>query len=278
MKHQKRAISLDHPTTPGLMPLEVIALAHSLECDAVSLRMATHPTYPKRQYDLVNDRDMRARIRNEVANRGMFLALGSGFEISPGAKVADLQPSLEALGAMGARALSVVIYDHDKSSHQDRLGELAERSGRLGVRTLVEYFALSGADSLEYTVDLVQKIGGPWIGISADSLHFTRTGTLPEQLASVPSGLIGHAQVNDGPAHMPRDLQMDEARGGRLLPGEGDFDLVGFLRALPADVTIGIEAGSKSRFSQGISMETHAKEAVAATRTLMAKAFGVDRD
>lgn len=278
MKPQKRTISLDHPTTPGLTPLEVIALGHALECDAVSLRMTTHPSYPQHQYDLVNDRGMRMRVRGEVANRGMFLALGSGFVINPGTIVENMQPALDALGEMEARALSVVIYDQDKASHQDRLGELAERSGRLGVRTLVEYFALSGADSLEYTVGLVQKIGGPWIGISADSLHFTRTGTSLEQLASVPFGLIGHAQVNDGPAHMPRELQMDEARGGRLLPGEGEFDLIGFLQALPADVTIGIEAGSKSRFAQGVSMQAHAKEAVAATRRLMAEAFASYRN
>ncbi len=273
MTQPKRLISLDHATTPGLNPLETIRLAHSLGCDAVALRMNTHPSYPGNPYDSVNDPALRRQIRKEVADRGMFVALGSGFEINPGGQVASMQPGLDALADMGARGLSVVVYDKDKSSHLDRIAELAERSGKVGVRTLLEFFALSGLDSLDYTIDIIRKIGSPWVGISADSLHVARTGTTAAQVAAVPRGMIGHAQVNDGPAHMPLDRQMDEARGGRLLPGEGEFDLVGFVRALPPEVPIGVEAGSKARFAQGVTMEDHGRAAIAATRKLISDAL-----
>jgi hypothetical protein len=82
-----------------------------------------------------------------------------------------------------------------------------------------------------------------------------------------------HAQVNDGPAYMPEDKQMDEARGERLLPGEGELDLIGFVRALPPDVPIGLEAGSRSQFARGMTMEECGRAAIAATHYLPALAF-----
>jgi sugar phosphate isomerase/epimerase len=268
-----RKISLDHPTAPGLTPLELISLAGALDCDAVSIRLHTHPSYPNASYNLVNDQAMRARIRAHVADCGLRLALGSGFEIHPATVVSEMQPAIDALADMGADALSVVVYDRDKSRHFDRVADLAERSGAVGVRSLIEYFALSGVDSLAYAIGLLNEIDSRWIGLGADSLHFTRTGTTASELAAVPSSLIGHAQINDGPLHMPLEMQLDEARGGRLLPGEGEFDLIGFVRALPADVTIGIEAGSKKRFESGVSMEEHARAAVAATHRLLTAAL-----
>jgi sugar phosphate isomerase/epimerase len=268
-----RRISLDHATTPGLNPMQTIALAHELGCDAVSLRLRAHPSYPHNPYDLIGDPVERRRIRDDVAARGMFVAVISGFEINPGDRIAVMQPALDAAADLGARGLSVVVYDRDPASHPNRVGELADRSGKLGVRTLLEYFAMSGVDSLPYALDLIAGIGNPTLGISADSLHFTRTGTTAAQLAAVPVGLIGHAQVNDGPWLLPADKQLDEARGNRLLPGEGEFDLVGFLRALPPDVTIGVEAGSRLRFAQGVTMAEHGRAAIAATRRIVRKAF-----
>lgn len=269
----QRLLSLDHATTPGLNPFETLALAQETGCDAVSLRLRAHPSYESNFYDAIADVPLRRRIRDEAAARGLFVAVASGFEIRAGVPVASLQPALEAAAEMGARGLSVVVYDTDKASHADRVGELAERSGKLGVRTLVEFLALSGADSLPYTVDLIRRIGHPTLGISMDSLHVTRTGASLEQVAAVPPGLVGHAQVNDGPAQMPREQQMDEARGERLLPGEGQFDLVGFIRALPPEVPIGVEAGTRSSFARGVSMEDHGRAAVAAMRRVIARAL-----
>jgi sugar phosphate isomerase/epimerase len=269
MNQVKRPLSLDHPTTPGLNPLQTIALAHELGCDAVVLRMRNYPDYQGNPYDAIADAGLRRRIREDVAARGMFVAAANALEIKPGVPVADSQAALEAAADLGARGVSVVVYDQDKSSHPERVADFAERCRKLGLLALIEFLALSGVDSLGYTVELIQQIGNPALGISADSLHFTRTGATTAQLAAVPAGLIVHGQLNDGPAHMPRDKQMDEARGERLLPGEGEFDLVGFVRALPRDIPIGVEAGTRSRFARGVTMEQHGREAVAAMRRII---------
>jgi sugar phosphate isomerase/epimerase len=274
MTEMGRLISLDHATTPGLNPLQTIALAHELGCDAVVLRMRAHPSYPDNPYDIVADGGLRRRIREDATARGLFVALGSGFEINAGVAVSSLQPALEAAADMGARGLSVVVYDKERSTHMDCVGDLAERSRKLGLRTLLEFFALSGVDSLGYTRGLINRIGNPALGISMDALHVARTGASTAEIAAVPPGLIGHAQLNDGPTHLPVDKQVDEARGERLLPGEGEFDLIGFVRALPPTVPIGVEAGSRSQFARGVTMEQHGRAAIEATRRVIARALG----
>jgi sugar phosphate isomerase/epimerase len=268
-----RLLSFDHPTTPGLGPLQVIALAHALECDAVVLRMHNDPRYPHHPYVLSGEAALRRQIREDVAARGMFVAAGCALEIRAGAPVASLQPALEAAADIGARSVTVVNYDTDKSTHADTVGELAERSGKLGLRALLEFFALSGIDSLPYAVDLIRRIDHPALGVSLDSLHFTRTGGTIAQITATPPALIVHAQLNDGPAVQPLDKQMDEAWGNRLLPGDGAFDLTGMVRALPSNVPIGVEAGNTDRFAEGVTMEEHGRAAVAAMRRVVADAL-----
>ena len=269
-----RKISLDHSTTPMLNPAETIRLAHELRCDGVVLRMSTYPGAEK-TYSIIDDAELRRAIRNDLANTGMYLAMASPFEIKPGVKIADMAKALDGAADVGARGLNVVVYDTDKSVHEDKVGELAEEAGKRGLRTLIEFFALSGCDSLDYTVRLIQKLGHPMLGMNADSLHVTRTGATMAQLAAVPRGLIGHAQIDDGPLTLPREMQMDEARGERLLPGEGEFDLIGFVRALPEDVTIGVEAPTTSAFARGVTMEEHGRAAIEATRRVIAQALTV---
>jgi sugar phosphate isomerase/epimerase len=272
MPSTERLLSLDHPTTPALDPVQTIALAHELGCGAVVLRLRNYPDYASNPYDVIADPAMRRRVRDEAAARNIVVAAANALEIRAGAPVAGQQAALEAAADIGARAVSLVVYDLDKASHPERVADFAERAGKLGLRTLLEFFALSGVDSLGYTLDLMAKVGNPSLGISADSLHVARTGTNLAQLAAVPAGLIVHAQLNDGPASLPVERQLDEARGERLLPGEGEFDLVGFIRALPPAVTIGVEAGTRSRFARGVTMEAHGRAAVAAMRRVIAQA------
>jgi sugar phosphate isomerase/epimerase len=235
--------------------------------------MRAHPSYPDNPYNIVADAGLRRRVRDDAAARGLFVALGSGFEINAGLPVSSLQPALEAAADMGARGLSVVVYDKDKSTHVDSVGELAERSEKLGLRALLEFFALSGVDSLPYTLELIERIGNPALGISMDTLHVARTGASIAEVGAVPEGLIVHAQLNDGPAHLATEKQLDEARGERLLPGEGEFELVGFVRALPPSVPIGVEAGSRSQFARGVTMEERGRAAIEATRRVITKAL-----
>jgi len=278
MPECQRLISLDHPTTPGLNPLQTIALAHELGCDAVVLRLRNYPDYQGNPYDVIADRAMRRKIHDEVQARGMFIAAANAFEIRAGTPVSAAQAQLEAAAEIGARGVSVVVYEQDRSKHFDQISEYAELCRKLQLRMLLEFLAVSGVNSLAYTLELIRNVANPALGISADSLHIARTGATAADISAVPAGLIAHAQLNDGPAHVPAEQQMDEARGERLLPGEGSFDLIGLVRALPPDVPIGVEAGSRTRFVSGVTMQDHGRAAVAAMRSVIAQALQLESE
>ena len=56
-----------------------------------------------------------------------------------------------------------------------------------------------------------------------------------------------------------------QARGDRLFPGEGGLDLVGLLRALPADLPLSLEVP----VAQNMTPLERAQRAFAATREML---------
>jgi len=83
---------------------------------------------------------------------------------------------------------------------------------------------------LKGILDLLEAIGADNIGILLDSWHwYTSHGTIDQILRLRGTDVI-YVHINDAPAGMPVDEQIDNVR---CLPGETDvIDIIGFLRAL----------------------------------------------
>ena len=80
-----------------------------------------------------------------------------------------------------------------------------------------------------------------------DAWHFFRSGSSLADLAAVPGDRIFSIQLNDAAATPEPDLNVGMMN--RLLPGDGELDLAGLMRALAAtgtDAFAGIEVFSQS--------------------------------
>ena len=85
--------------------------------------------------------------------------------------------------------------------------------------------------TLPGTLALIEKIGVPSVGLLVDSYHCYTTGIGERELAQLSDAQIVHVHINDA----PRGVGPSGAKDGeRLLPGEGEIDLAGFLRGLRA--------------------------------------------
>ena len=87
----------------------------------------------------------------------------------------------------------------------------------------------------------------------------------------VPGDLIG-AEINDGYLAVPSKFE-DSVVNKRLLPGDGEFDIAGFLRAvwsLGYDGPIGVEV--LNEYIRQWDLRTAATEAMAKTRAVIAAA------
>jgi len=124
-----------------------------------------------------------------------------------------------------------------------RLGEIARLLGEYGVRVGVEWLGphhlrADGANpwgakpfifTMERTQAFIEKMGVPTVGLILDSLHAYTTNLGEPEIASLAASQIVHVHLSD--------VVKGKGRAGarsdqRLLPGDGEVDLAGFLRGL----------------------------------------------
>ncbi|GAA1907061.1 dehydroshikimate dehydratase QsuB [Nocardioides lentus] len=116
----------------------------------------------------------------------------------------------------------------DDAVAADQLGRLADLAAPYGVR--IAYEALAWG---RYVADyrhawrLVQAADRPNLGTCLDSFHILSRGDDPSAIREIDGRKIYFLQLADAPA-LDMDL-LSWSRHHRLFPGEGDFDLVGFL-------------------------------------------------
>lgn len=111
--------------------------------------------------------------------------------------------------------------------------ELGERAAKRGLR--VGYEALCWGRHVNDHRDaweIIRRAGHPNIGLILDSFHTLARKLSPESIRSIPGDKIFFVQMADAPL-----IEMDLlywSRHFRNMPGEGDLDMVGFLRAVMA--------------------------------------------
>ena len=78
----------------------------------------------------------------------------------------------------------------------------------------------------------------------------------------------------EGAGPVPADVDEIRRRAGteRRLPGDGGADLVGLLRALPANGPLSLEIPTRQLLEQGISGEQRARMALQRAKAVLAKA------
>ena len=110
----------------------------------------------------------------------------------------------------------------------DQLGRLADLAAQRGIRIAYEALAWGRfVDDYRHAWRIVQKADRPNLGVCLDSFHILSRGHDPAEIETIPGEKIFFLQLADAPA-----LDMDVlqwSRHHRLFPGEGDFDLTGFL-------------------------------------------------
>jgi 4-hydroxyphenylpyruvate dioxygenase len=124
---------------------------------------------------------------------------------------------------------SDAVADADQLA--DQLATAARRAGDRGVRIAYEALAWGRhVSTWDHSWDVVRRADEPALGLCLDSFHVLSRGGDPAGFAAVPGEKLFFLQLADAP-----QLQMDVlqwSRHHRLFPGQGAFDLPGFLRCV----------------------------------------------
>lgn len=185
---------------------------------------------------------------------------------------------LDAAEALGARHIKIGDLGNDCAGIPQMTEEFAllcRQAAERGTNVLFEMLpaAFSRAPSLDAMLAITRGSGARNGGIMLDNLHLQRTGTTPADMLRklTPRDLIG-VEINDGYLALPLKFE-DSVINKRLLPGDGEFDIAGFLHAawtLGYKGPIGVEVINE--YMRLWDLATAARETMTKTRAVVTAA------
>jgi sugar phosphate isomerase/epimerase len=147
----------------------------------------------------------------------------------------ELLDSAAKLGAHHIKAAGDFMpgASRDLDQMHDEFQVLARQAREAGTRFTLEPIAFSNVPSLAAALQVVGESAGHGGGVMLDTWHVARMRTPLSEIAALPRGAIGGAELDDGTAEPVGDPFSDTLDRRRLC-GEGEFDLRGFIAAVRA--------------------------------------------
>lgn len=114
----------------------------------------------------------------------------------------------------------------------ERFGELcADAAGRTDAKIVYELMPFDvNVHSLDAVLAVVAGAGAPNGGVAIDTWHMSKLGIEPDDLRRIPLEYLAWVELSDGMRDDMDDL-VDETVNHRRLPGEGEFDIRGYVDA-----------------------------------------------
>ena len=248
------SLSLEPLTLADVTPLELVSIAAQAGFAYVSLAVhAALPAYPV--WPLLRDRRMCRHLRQLLLETGVKILALECFNLTQESDVSSFRPALALGGSLGATRATCIAWDNpDEDDIVRRFTAFADLAAEFSIAANIEFLPFCiGVPDLASAVRVAQAIRRPNAGIVIDFLHAVRAGATAADIARVPSSLIGHVQVCDGPVSVGTEGLLMEAGTNRQLPGDGAFPVADMLAALPAATILAIEAPRIALSQAGIS-------------------------
>ncbi len=262
-----RILSIAHLTMLDADPITMIEAAAYANAQAVGLRVI-----PRDAEDtvtrIVGNQVLIRNIRRTLRETGVRVLDVEAVWLRPTTRVEELEPALEVAAEIGAGHLLVLGFDPVRRRMQDNFGRICERAAAWGLRPVLEFMPYSTVKTLSDAHDLIVSASAKNAGLMVDSLHLSRCGGDPSEVAGYGPALFPYIQLSDAPAQPPGEAELIyESREARLYPLEGELSLGSFVDAFPATLPIAIEAPSV--LHAHLPPRERAKKCVDATRKFL---------
>ncbi len=155
-------------------------------------------------------------------------------ELSPsrfaGVSTDDALRMCEALGVISLSAIATASSDVPVPELAAHFARLCDRAAAFGARVHLEFIPFTIVRTLRTAWDLVRAADRPNGGLVFDTWHFFRGEPQFDVLDTIPGDRIFQVQLDDARKEPAGSLR--EETQHRLLPGDGELDLVTTIRAL----------------------------------------------
>lgn len=256
-------LALDHLTVSDAYPWELVELAAQSGLSGCCLflhSMSVIPHMPS--YDLVSDTVARSRTKSALSASGVSLDLAYPFTVTGRSEPEQFVALMDAAADLQAKAINLLVYDRDEARRVDRVSAVVAMAGERGMGSVIEFYPSSAIKSFDEAKALTRAVGRSDLHVNVDLLHLYRSGGSVADLAK-DAGLIGFAQLADGPLETPQDKDFEAGRN-RTAVGAGALPVEAFLRALPKGITLSLEVPIDADIEAGISKSERAQVAIKA--------------
>ncbi len=267
-----RLLSLAQLIALPYAPPQMLRLAAEVGCGFVGLRL--QPAAPGGvHHPLMTDAALRRETLAVQAGTGVQVLDVELVRLNAHWRCADAQPFLEVAARLGARHVLVAGDDPDEARTTAQFAALCEAAQPLGLTCDLEFMPWTEVRNVRAARRIVEAAAQPNGGVLVDALHWARSASTLEDVASLPPSLLHYAQICDGAVPGPSTVEglIHDARCERMLPGEGGIALADLFARLPADLPLSVEVPSERRAPQ-MGYTAWAREALAAARRVLGEA------
>lgn len=263
--------SLAYLTTLEVSPPEAVSVAAKAGYDHLGLRLL--PASNEGPYPLLTDNALLKETKAVMKDTGVTLADIEIIRLGPDFQAEATKPFLERGAELGAKNVLVAGDDPDANRCIENFAAFCSLAAQFNMTADLEFMPWTMVPDLTAAKRIVEAADCANGGVLIDAIHYQRSDTTLEQIASLNPKRINYVQLCDAPAiENPTDEQLIfTAREERLYPGEGDIDFAAFLNILPSDIVLSLETPHLERTKSRPALQ-RAQEAMAAAKMQLSNA------
>ena len=244
MQHDnsQRQYSLSFLTVADVSPVEAVKIA--AECGYAQVGLRLLPAAPNEaEYPILTDKNLIKETQAALADSGVKVADVEIIRLSPDFDGSQYLQFLEVAQQLGAKHILIAGNDSEQNRLIENYASFCELSKKYNLTCDLEFMPWTAVKNLAQAQAIVEQSGQSNAAILIDSLHFDRSDSTIEQVKALSASQMNYVQLCDGLAkYDPSDEGLIQiARNNRLVPGQGDIDLLGLLAALPENITLAAE-------------------------------------
>ncbi|MEZ5534586.1 MAG: TIM barrel protein [Thiolinea sp.] len=262
--------SLSYLTVLDATPPEAVRIAAECSYDFVGFRITPAGSEPP--FPLLTDKALLRETKAALADTGVQVADVEIVRINEQFDAQSTLPFLERCAELGAKHILVAGDDADLQRTAGNFAEFCELAAQFRLTADLEPMPWTGVKNVRDALQVLELAGHDNGYILLDALHIDRSDSTLEEVAAIDPARINYVQFCDGKhqASYTTEEMIFTARDERLLPGMGDIDLAGFLRAIPQGKVLAVEVPRKAE-SVTIPALQRAQQGLDALRQLIAR-------
>lgn len=242
----ERKFSLAYLTVSDLSPVQAVEVAARAGFTHVGLRCL--PAFDGEQlFPLLTNRELSIELEAALIDSEVGIGDLELIRINSGFNVFDYEVFFEFAAKFEATNIIVLGDDPDINRFTESFHQLCEFAFKFGLFMNLEPIPWTSIKKIEEAIVVLEKLPNQSnASLLVDAFHFYRSQSELDLLSRVTKDKFRIFQICDAPIKYVSNLEeiRNEARNARLLPGDGQLDLVTLLNKIPHHALISVEVPS----------------------------------